>query len=133
MRNKNPFLLIILTLSLVFSFFVNLQDIETIESLVTSSNGYHAELLSGDISFVEIVCNEDLLSVDAQVLVSNTYKNSYRNSISMKYLKIILIACVQACLFAQALFRFLWVSEKATTRSQKSIIEYIHNKDGRKA
>lgn len=124
--------LILSALTLCLAFFTNIPDPKgfdfSYDSNVKTTRrvGMHA----GNTLFVEIVRNGGLLAEESHVVLGNTYN---RNSVSSKTLRILLGVCILALMHICVQYRIRWASERATTRSQQSIIRFIHNKDGQKA
>lgn len=133
MRIKNNhfrrFLSIVAAFTLLFIFFVNVPRVDEYKKYVRNGANQQSCISEANIELVEIVCNDETLSAESQGILHN----NYRTSISIKNLRTILMVCVQICMLLFVQFRILWVSENTTTRSQKSIIQYVHNKDGQKS
>ena len=131
MKRFQRFVRCIFALLVLFSFLC--------VSLLTNSDGsvedsfatrsMQQSICDSRIAFDEIACHEDGITTELQKTF--TY-HTLRGSVSLKYLRMILVVCLLAGIFLPVHTGIFWVSEKATTRSQKSIIQFIHNKDGKK-
>ena len=131
MKRYQRFVRCIFALLVLFSFLC--------VSLLTNSDGsvedsfatrsMQQSICDSRIAFDEIACHEDGITTELQKTF--TY-HTLRGSVSLKYLRMILVVCLPAGIFLPVHTGIFWVSEKATTRSQKSIIQFIHNKDGKK-
>ena len=118
---------------ILFAFLANFADLHGYE--VYTGVGEHGQmsLCAENSTFSEVVYNQESLGTKAQNLFSDrSLKYVSKHVISLKNLRMILIACRPTCLFAFVQFRIFWVLEKATTRSQKTILQFIHKKDGQK-
>lgn len=119
----------LLTLFLLFSIQINTPDTASYASSYGNHDSRQTSMLCKDTVSLEINhCETRLIEHVKRCFLSKNQTN-----LSLKSLRFLSIACMMACLFFMEQFRRTWTSHKATTRSQKLIIQYIHNKDGQKA
>ena len=123
----------IVVITMLLVFLANFSDLNRYEVYIGLGEQEQMNLCAGDSTFSEVVYNQESLGSKAQSLFSGcSLKQVSKHVLSLKNLRMILLVCLQTCLFAFMQFRIFWVSEKATTRSQKSILQFIHKKDGQK-
>ena len=123
----------IVVITMLLVFLANFSDLNGQEYSVAVSGQGQMDICAENSIFSEVVHHQESLGTKAQSLFSGrSLKHVPKHVLSLKNLRMILLACLQTCLFAFVQFRILWVSEKATTRSQKTILQFIHKKDGQK-
>lgn len=119
----------LLILFLLFSVQINTPDITSYVSGMENHNSTQSGMLCKDTVSLEINhCETRLIEHAKRCFLSKNQTNH-----SLKGLRFLAIASMMSCLFFMEQFRRIWTSHKTTTRSQKFIIQYIHNKDGQKA
>lgn len=129
-RRCKQFICFLVALSLCFVFsadFFGMANEKSADQAVTQKQ---QELSSYDLIPVDIACNQETLSGRGTDIF---IRNSVRSCFSFKAFRVLLLTSIFFFIYLFVRLRILWVSQKATTRSQKFTIQYIHDKDGRKA
>ena len=123
----------IVVITMLLVFLANFSDLNRYEVYIGLGEQEQMNLCAENSIFSEVVHHQESLGTKAQSLFSGrSLKHVPKHVLSLKNLRMILLACLQTCLFAFVQFRIFGVSEKATTRSQKTILQFIHKKDGQK-
>ena len=123
----------IVVITMLLVFLANFSDLNGQEYSVAVSGQGQMGICAENSIFSEVVHHQESLGTKAQSLFSGrSLKHVSKHVLSLKNLRMILLVCLQTCLFAFVQFRIFWVSERLQLAAKKPFFNSFIKKTDKK-